>query len=173
MCLSGLFLPQGVMTLSVLVTLELAWMLQNGFTIIVYHRLLNRRQEGLSRLRMTLAFLIFFMWPRPWSLGRQWEGASKQRQCSFECISTFMHVCLVCQNEEAELLASFFPQIQHYTIIDPSLQLTARFVPNQFLSSSSDPLAVFLPPSAFPFYHFSHYPIVSLLPPLIPSYLTA
>lgn len=135
--------------------------------------LLNRRQEGLSRLRMTLAFLIFFMWPRPWSLGRQWKGASKHRHCSFECISTFMHVCAwSARMKKLSFLPSFFPQIQHYTIIDPSLQLTARFVPNQFPSSSSDPLAVFLPPSAFPFFHFLHYPIVSLLPPLIPSYLT-
>lgn len=87
------------------------------------------------------------MWPGPWSLWRQWDGASKQRRCSFECVGAFANVCLVLccppvSRSRASCLVS--PEIQHSTIIDPSLQLTARFVPNQFLSPSSVPLSVYL-----------------------------
>lgn len=67
--------------------------------------------------------------------------------------------CDVCQYQRGRASYLVSPQIQHSTVIDPSLQLTARFVPNQFLSPSSVPLSVYLSPSAFPFLHFSHYPL--------------
>lgn len=52
--------PHGVMTGLCQERLEHAWMLQNGFTHIVYRHLLNRGQKRASRSRTTLAFLIFF-----------------------------------------------------------------------------------------------------------------
>lgn len=171
MCLSGLFLPQGVMTLSVLVTLELAWMLQNGFAVIVYRRLPNRRQEGPSRLRMTLAFLIFFMWPRPWSPGRQWAGASKHRQCSFECISTFTHVCSTCPNKE-ELLTAFSPPNStlhhHWSSSSINSQVCPQSIPIFLLWSSSCICSSLCNP-LFSFFTLPHCVPVA---PLIPSYLT-
>lgn len=87
-----------------------------------------------------------------------------QRSC--ECVLGLM----LSTNIKKQSLPTHFPQIQHSTIIDPSLQLTASFVPNQFLSPSPVPrsvsLSFSLSLSAFPFLRFSHYPRVSLAAPL-------
>lgn len=161
--------PKVVMTLFVSVSLELAWIDQNA--IMLCHCLPpppDWRQE--ARLWMTLAFLIVLMLPRPWSLRRQWEGASKQRWCSFECVSTLMHV-VSCRApiSKRKALLPHLPQIQHS--IDRSLQLTARLVPNQFLAHP--PFCSTICPSLSlhsSSLHFSHHPLVSpIAPPHAPT----
>lgn len=78
-----------------------------------------------------------------------------------------------CPPKSRSSLLPCFTQIQHSSLIDPSLQLTARFLPNQFLSR---PFSV--PLSAYPFlcilfffFHFSHYhswpPTPSPIPPIV------
>lgn len=137
----------------------------------------NIRQEAVSRLRMTLAFLKLFMLPRPWSLWRQWEEASKRRRCSFECVSTLMHVCLVlcCPpiSRGRAPPASFSPNStfhHHWSVPSINGQVCPQSIPiSPSRLSSTICLSLFL---HFPFFIFH---ITSLCPPLPPftrSYLT-
>lgn len=77
-----------------------------------------------------------------------------------------LDVCLVLRYPPlSRSLLHCFPHIQQSTVIDPSLQLMARFVPNQFLSLP--PLLLF----AFPSLQFSHHPHMSPTYPLPPMLL--
>lgn len=142
-----------------------------NFTHIVYHRLRNRRQEVVSSLRMTLTYSSC-------SQGFDLSGDSEQGHESEDAVrlSVSAHLgmipwsCVVHQYQDAEPSRIASPQIQHSTIIDPSLQLTARFVPNQFLSPSSPPLSLSL---HSPFFIFHITPMCPPLTPSLPgSYLT-
>lgn len=76
-------------------------------------------------------------------------------------------------NIKKQSLPPRFPQIQHSTIIDPSLQLRATFVPNQFLSPASVPLSLSLciPLSSFFTLPPCVPPLTSLPPMLLPHTL--
>lgn len=132
------------------------------FTHIVLHHPLNRGQEGMSRLFTRLTYSSC-------AQGRDLSGDDEK---GHQSETVFIWVCLrawqwprvVHQYQEAEPPALFSAQIHHSTTIDPSLQLTARFVPNQFLSPSSAPHLY------SPFFIFHITPMCPPLTPLPPCH---
>lgn len=108
------------------------------------------------------------MWSRQRFLRMNYEGAS--RRCPSERVANLWMSdgLLWPTNAKTSSLLLRFPQIQHSsTIIDLPLQLTARFVPNQFLSPPLflyRSLRISLPP------FFTSLPCVPRWPP--PSHVS-